>query len=444
MGPITSLSDIPRVLKRRIWIILLVLMIGMPLAYFHALNQPRVYEAVAVIQIEAPQVMQQVTSTTGATTGPLDTDNELDLIEQQLMSRDHIISVLESYDLFLGAGSITERVSLMRGAVEIVELIDAANAWRSDVHPSGLVIMVRLDDPVMAANVANMFLEQVLAEAQERTSGRTARTLEFLVAEETRLSDQIAELEFEFSAFQQENAGSLPAAIATQRTQLAGLQESRIEIEQQIVELQISSGQILAEALQRQSQLLTQRLDLVNGAIAEINVAVAAGPEIERQIGGYERQLTQLQDELGVITTRRAEAAMNQLLETRNQAERFEVLETAIPPEFSISASRRKIAFAGGFVVLFLALSAAVGLEMIDGRIRTPGQLEKELGVLPVIAIPNLQSNTMRRRGRLIWISGLVAAIVAGAVYLRHMSVALTERMRTVVEARRAENMPAE
>lgn len=420
MGPITSLRDIPRILMRRWRIVALIMLIGIPLALSYALSQARVYEATAVIQIEAAQVVERLTSQSGGATGAINPDSELDLIEQQLMSRDHIQAVLDQFDLWADdERTMTERVALLREAVSIVKLIDQQQAWRPDIHPSGLVITVRLGDPDVAADVANVFLARVLEEAEARTSGRTAATLEFLVAEETRLGTEIDALEYEFSQFQQQNAGSLPAAIATQRTQLANLVEARIEIEQEIIALENASGRLLAESQQRRAELLNQRLTLVVDAIDELETAIAAAPEVQRQINAYEREIAQLQGELALITANRAEAAMNQLLDSRNQAERFEVLETAIAPEFPVSASRRKIALAGAVLVTLLALGAALALEMLDGRLRSPAQLERELGVTPVIAIPNLRTRHDIRRGRLLWIGALVALVVGAAALAR-------------------------
>ena len=429
MGPITSLRDIPRILRRQWRVVALILLIGLPLALNYALSQPRVYEATAVIQIEAAQVVERLTNQSGGTTSTINPDSELDLIEQQLMSRDNVVTVLDQFDLWADNHSMTERVALLRQAVSIVKLIDPEQAWRPEVHPSGLVITVRLDDPQIAADVANVFLDRVLAEAVERTSGRTARTLEFLVSEETRLGTEIDALEYEYSQFQRENAGSLPAAIATQRTQLAGLIEARIAIEEQIIELENAAGQLLEEARERQADLLNQRLNLVAAAIDDLETAIAAAPEVQRQINAYEREITQLQGELEVITVGRAEAAMNQLLDSRNQAERFEVLETAIAPEFAVSASRRKIALAGGVLVALLALGAALAIEILDGRLRSPAQLERELGVTPVIAIPNLRSQRQVRGGRLMWVGGIVAAVVVIAGLARGLWRVIAQNM---------------
>lgn len=431
MGPITTIWDIPRILFRRIWVVLLILVVGFPAVVIYALSQPRVYEATAVVQIEAAQVVERLTTqgAGGATGGTLNPNSELELIEQQLMSRDHVLSVIEEFGLFEEIPSVTERVALLRRSVQIVELIDPEQVWRPDVSPSGLAITVRLADPDIAAAIANRFLDRVLAEAQERTSGRTARTLEFLEAEEARLTTEIEEMEFAYSEFRQEHAGALPAAIATQRTQLSRLEESRINIEEQIIELESESGRLLAEARLRQQELLNQRLGLVTEAIAEIEAVLASAPEIERQMHVFDRQLEQLQGELGVITERRAQAAMNQLLEARNQAERFEVLETAIPPEYPVSTSRKKLAMAGGLLVVFLAAAAALVLEILDGRLRSARQFERELGVQPVVVIPNLRSQRQVRRGRLLWVGVLTAAVVGIAGFVRGWWRSIADRL---------------
>lgn len=428
MGPITSFRDIPRILIRRIWVVTLILVIGLPAVVVYALSQPRVYESTAAVQIEAAQVVERLTSQTGTPFNTINPTSELELIEQQLMSRDTIQAIVDEFGLFAGLPTRGERVGRTRDAVEITALIDPEQAWRSDVHPSGLIITVRLDDADTAAAVANAFMERVLEEARERTSGRTERTLEFLVSEENRLTGEIEALEAEYSQFRQDNAEALPAAISTQRTQLARLEESRITIEEQLIELESDSDRLLAETLERQRALLNQRLTLVNETIADIEATIASAPEVERQISVYDRRLEQLQGELAVITERRAQAAMNQLLESRNQAERFEVLETAIPAEYPVSASRKKLALAGGVLVVMLALAAALALEILDGRLRSPRQLERELGVEPVIAIPNLRNQGQKRRGRLIWIAALTTAVLAIAGLVRGLFFAVADR----------------
>ncbi len=83
------------------------------------------------------------------------------------------------------------------------------------------------------------------------------------------------------------------------------------------------------------------------------------GPEVEHQLSTLERELTRLRDQYSVITRRQTEAEMGQLLEDRQQSDRFERLETALVPEDPVSRSRKKIALMGA--VASVLVDAAAG-----------------------------------------------------------------------------------
>ena len=412
-------SNIIAVLRRRGWIIALVLILGLPAVVLYALSRPLLFEATAVIQIESPQVTPTLTG--AATAAP--TQNRLELIEQKLMSRDSLVAIISELGLFPAVAgeevSLTGQVAILRESVSIIKLVDPTQSWRPDVQPSGLAITVRLGDPQQAADVANAFLANILNEAQSRSEGRAARTLDFFVAEEARVGAEIAALETSFARFKEQNAAALPEGLDSQRTQMLRLVESRIAMDQQIIELQTPSDRLRAEEIARQTNRLEQQRALIVQNIAAIQTALDAAPEVERQFSAFERELAQLQEEFRMVTTRRSEAAMNQLLESQDQSERFEVLETALVPEFPVSASRKKLAAAGGVVVGVVALALALAIEFLNPAIRTAAQLERQLGVQPVVVIPVLRTVETVRRRRLLWLSGLIALLAALVLGLR-------------------------
>lgn len=409
MGPINSFADLISALWRKAWVIALVCVVGLPLALLFALSQPRLYEATAVIQIEAPEV----TVTTAGQVQGMTADGQLDLITQNLMARDNIVGMIDRFGLFPEVASQTERVALLRESVSIVKLIDPAQAWRPDVQPAGLSITVRLGEAQAAAAVANDFLAQIIAEARSRSESRATRTLEFLIAEETRVAAEIASVEGRIAAFREANVDSLPEGLTAQRDRLTRLNETRLALDREIVELEGARDRLRAEDVAQQLNLLTGQRALVAADIATIELAIASAPEVERELSALARDLSQLESELTVLTTRRTEAAMTQLIETQEQSGRFEVLETAIPPEFPVSASRRKIAMAGGVAVVMAAFTLAIALELLHPAIRTSAQMERLLGVQPVIVVPRLRNTAVRRRRR--WLGlGLIAVLVAG------------------------------
>lgn len=403
----------PRFLLRMLWrrmpVILLVLLIGLPAAIWFAMQQPRLYEATSVIQIEAPQVSEQLTGSATMTTSA---DSQLDLIQQKLTSRDNLAAMVDRFGLFPGQLPSLQ-VGFLREALSIVKLVDPSQSWRPDVHPSGLAITVRLDDAELSAAVANEFVRAILEEAQTRSEGRAARTLDFFVNEESRVSDEILAVEARLADFKRVNAAALPDGLDAQRDRMTRLVESQIALDGQLIELQTSSDRLRDDELARQTALLEQQRSLITENIAQIEVALGNAPEVERQLNGLSRALEQLNAEFVVITSRRTEAAMTQLLESQDQAERFTVLETAVPPEFPVSASRKKIAMAGGIATLVFALGLALVFETMNSAIRTAEQLEAQLGVRPVIVVPNLQTRkrrNLRRGGLLVALIGMLAA----------------------------------
>lgn len=416
MGQISTLSDVLGLLRRRGWLIVLILMIGIPAAILYALSRPQLFEATAVIQIEAPQVA----ATSATQPAPvLQGDTQLDLIQQKLMSRDVLTGIIDKFSIFPAEVPLTEQVALLRGAVTITKLVDPAQAFQPNVQPSGLSITVRLDNAQKAADVANELLADILAEAQSRSEGRATRTLQFFEAEEARVSAEIDAAETEFARFKEANGASLPDGVTGQRDQQSQLVQSRIALDQQIIELQTNSDRLRFEEVARQNDLLEQQRNLIDQNIATIQTALDAAPEVQRQFSAFDRQLGQLQEEFRVITTRRTEAAMNQLLETQDQAARFEVLETAIVPDYSVSASRRKVALAGAVFSGILALGLAFGVEMMNPAIRTAAQLERQLGVQAVIVIPHLTNSRASRNRKLSWLLVGLAVVGGGALALR-------------------------
>lgn len=407
MGHLVSPRALLRVIWRRLPVILLILAIGFPLSVWFALSRPKLFEATAVIQIEAPEVAEQLAGQAML----VNSNSQLDLIQQKLMSRDNMIAVIDRFGLFGGEIPLTEKVFLLRESITIIELVDPTQSWRPDVQPSGLVITVRLDDAQKAADVANDFLASILSEARARSEGRATRTLDFFVAEEARVSEEISQIEAIIAEFKQVNIDSLPDNIPSQRERLTRLTDSRIALDQQLIELQTQSDRLREDESQRQIALIEQQRSLIGENIARIEAAIALAPAIERRLSALNRQLDQLNTEYGLVTQRRTEAAMTQLLEEQDQAERFEVLETAIAPEFPVSASRRKIAMAGGVATALVAFATAVLLELSSGKIRTAAQLERQLGVRPVIVIPNLTTRATRRK-RQLWLIALLIAIV--------------------------------
>ena len=134
---------------------------------------------------------------------------------------------------------------------------------------------------------------------------------------------------------------------------------------------------------------------------AELAAALASQPEVERVLAGYLRQLDQLGESRGVVTARLAEAETAARLAERQQDERFALLDRAVTPERSIASGGKKLFAAGALASLLAGLGLAFVLDLMKPVLRTSTQMERQLGLRPIVAIPELDLPGRPRRS--IW-----------------------------------------
>ena len=421
MNQFQSLEEILGVIRRRFWIMALIVLVGCGISLYVALNQDKVYEATSVIQIEAPEVTD---SLAGAAVRSNDTLQRVKLVEQRIMSRDNLIKVIEKYDLFNEDGedsSVNERVNDMRGAINMDPILTTAQAWIPGGVPSALVINVQLGDPEKARDVANDLMYGVIEESRARSIEQAQGALELFNAEETRVSTEIEALEAQIAEFKRTNAQYLSEGLTVLREELGNLNESSLSIDQQIATLR-GSQRTRGEVAEQSIQLLQDQQQIIQSRIAEINNIIATAPAFERDLNALERELKRKQDQFTVVTTRKAEAEIGQLLEESEKGSRFEVLETALLPESPVNRSRRQIAMMGGVASVLAAMFAAVLLELLNPALRTPAQMERALGMTPVVSVPRVTVKSERRRRRLLQAGGLAAVLMAIPVAFKYLT----------------------
>lgn len=421
LDQIRTIGELIGVIKRRFFLMAFIVALGTIGAIYNALGQPSLYETRASLQIESAAVASQQLGQASATNGAA---HRLTLIEQRLMARDSLARVIEKLNLFADNPlmPLNEKVDALRESVQIIQIKDGAPSWQPNVTPSGLSITVTYGDPELAAVIANEFLGSVLEENRKRRDERAEGALAFFQAEEGRIGKEILAIEGQIAAFKSANSDALPGGLTSQRDQLGTLRATELEIDREIIALTSNTARQRQSVVNQQVARFEDQKRLIQQRISRIESTISAAPEVERELGALNRRLRQLQDQYSVITTGRAEAEMGQLLDSTDQSERFVVLETALVPEYPISPSRKKIVILGFLVSGFLSCLVALGLEMMNPAIRTSAQLERQLGLQPVVAIPYVSNTWEQRRRKLAWIAGIVTAILAVPVALRALS----------------------
>jgi uncharacterized protein involved in exopolysaccharide biosynthesis len=420
MGPIQNLHEILSWLRRRWRVVAIMILLGVVGGLFMAMRTERVYSASAVIQVINPVVAVDAE-------GAPDVTRRVQMIEQRLMSREALLDLAQRYDLFGGAPiSPVEQVALMRQSFSITSIAAAQQGFGRDGSLSALIVSASDDDPETAAAIANDLADSLVRESASNRQSDAEQALEFFRSEETRLEQEIATLEESAAAYRSENEALMPEAITLRRAERGRLAESLLEIQQQVSSrrnelagLDPNSQRALTQrrivALNDEITELNLQASVLNDRIGEIQAQLQQAPAVEQQLQAVDRRLEQLQDQLTSAAERRRDAELGARVEVDQQAERFELLERALVPEYPISTSRKKVALMGLIGGIGLGFMLAYALEWMQPVMRTAARMERDLQLRPVISMPYTMPVHEQRRRRLIWGLGLMA-LIAGLI----------------------------
>ena len=416
MFPVQTPAEVLSWLRRRWPVVAVLAVMGAAFGVWTALNTPRVYETAAVIQVTTP-VIASDDARAGIT-------RRVQAIEQRLMSRDSLLEMARDKDLFQNlAGVPDEIVGLMRRSIRI-EGVAAAEGVGTSAGLSAIIISAAFEDPVKAAEVANEIAGRLVRESTEGRRSQAEQALVFFDLEASRIEAEMAALADRIADFQVSNSEVLAGALTARRDELRRIEDERLALNRDIVQAraelatldQTSTRTVTMRRIAQLNDQITSRereLAVLDARIDELNLLFQRGPEAQRELAVLDRQMTQLQTELASATARRSEAEVARRIETEQQAERFELIEPAMEPDFPISRSRRTIALAGLVGGVGLGLMLALALEWANPVIRTAARMERELQLRPVLSIPLLRAQTDARRQRMLW--GLGTIVLVGA-----------------------------
>ncbi len=383
------LNGVIRAFRNRVVIFLLLLIVGAVATIVYTLSQPQTYRAVAVIQIESPQVAEPSLGSLGSSAS-----HRLQLIEQRLMARDNLVEKINNFGLFAELADLSdhEKVVLLREAISINQIEGDSIGFGAISVPSGLTIAVQLNDPESASALANNLVQQVIDQNEQRREVQARETLSFFETEEARLLGAVETLEEEIAIFKQTNADILPAALPGLVSSEAAFESNILDIDRQILSLESDSNRQRDEFVERQVAILEEQKTLLAERAAGVRTKIQRAPEAERELGRLTRELTLFQGQYEVVTVSRSEAELSLTLEDRNQAERFEILETAVPSESPVSTSRRLI-FGIGIALSVIGAGVVIFIfEHMNPAIRNASRLKSELDLTPVVSIPSIVS----------------------------------------------------
>lgn len=402
MGPIFTLDDFIDMTRRHLRLIMSLTAVGCVFSVLFALSQPHVYQSTEVIQIARPMIANDLARSTVAGSSA----RRLQLIEQRLLARGSMLEIIDAFNLYSEFPALKpgELVALLRKSIRIEGVAAAREGSSDDGTISVLSISAAMPHAIQARQVASEIANRTINLSVNSRIEQARETLAFFDTQSRQLTSEVTTLDAEIAAFRIDNDLTLPGSIEFRRDEISTLNEALLDIDREMIlinresdlaqrsERKATAKRMLADFNEQLTTLAAQR-KLLQDRKSELERSLDTSPEIERQLGAYERHLAQLHDELDVIATHRAEAEVGFRLETERQGERLTVIEPAALPDYPVKGGRKRIAIMGGALSVMLSFVAAFLLELRNPVIRTARQMEREIGFAPVVSIPFLDAS---------------------------------------------------
>ncbi|MFZ3583325.1 GumC family protein [Loktanella sp. DJP18] len=214
---------------RRLPYFLLLLTTGTALGVTVAIISPAIYEAQARLVVESEQIPDEMASSTVRT----DATEQLQIIEQRILTRDTLLEMANRLGIYQGAGTPDtpmtpdDIVTDMRQRIDIVT--QGGSAIRGQTQATIVSVSFSGPTPALAANVANDVVQLMLQENVSMRTGVSGQTLDFFTQQVNQLEQDLTQLNGQLLQFQEANQDALPESLEFRRTQQSAAQERLLE-----------------------------------------------------------------------------------------------------------------------------------------------------------------------------------------------------------------------
>jgi len=253
---------------RRLHYFLIVSVVVTAVSVIAAFTLPPAYESQTRLLLEGPQIPSEL----AASTVQVGLIEQLEIIEQRLMTRANLLDVARGQEVFEDIQELT--------ADEIVEAMRARTMLQrggTSRNPTPiLTISFEARSPRIAAGVLNDYLTLIERQNAEFRSSRAGNTLQFFQQEVERLGQDLDEQSARILRFKNENSEALPDSLNYRIDQRGNLQDQIRQIDRDIT------------GLRNQSERLVQ--------IFEATGQVNAGEG--RELSPDERRLQEMREQL--------------------------------------------------------------------------------------------------------------------------------------------------
>lgn len=281
------LDEIFAAIKRRLWLLILCVVVFTPIGVVTAVSLPSKYSSTAKILIESQQIPDSLVRSTVLVSAA----ERMALLQQRLLTRQNLLDLADRLNLFAGEPGLSQTRIFNRvlGAIEIKDI--RLSSGRGATQSAAFTITYSSTDPVEAARVANELVSMALEQNIETRSQRASETRAFLQNKVKDLAASLVTLEQRIADFKIENDSTLPASLQTRRSELGELRNRRLELQRQIIALEErktfleDSLRLGRPTLVAAEQLTPEEADLqrLERQLAQVSAIYAAShPDVRR------------------------------------------------------------------------------------------------------------------------------------------------------------------
>lgn len=216
-------------LRRLPWFLLAavaVVAVGLSLAVL----LPAKYRSEALLLVESEQIPGNLAASTVSTAA----EEELQILEQQLMTRGNLLEIANRFGLYRDRPDLdpTAIVEDMRARTTL-DRKSSGGSRRGGGAVTTLTVAFEAGTAQQALDVTNDLVTRLLQANIEMRTGRATQTLEFFKQEVARLGADLDRQEAEILAFTLEHQNSLPDSLDYRRTRQATLQERLLQLQRE-------------------------------------------------------------------------------------------------------------------------------------------------------------------------------------------------------------------
>lgn len=441
------LNHLPAILWHRKMYIVVPFVLLFAAGTIVAYTLPTLYRSTATLLVESPDLPANVAQAPGA-----DIEDRIARIRDQVLSRGELISLIEQNNLYADerrSKPMSEIVDRMRKSTTIGALgNDLAKGSGGKDNVIAVSLSFDYPEPAKAQTVTQGYVTQFLREDSDQLQDQADLAVRFLEDQASKLQSQINDIENRITNLKEENGaaltnagtpmlmdtGSYTAQIASLENQnralLAQTQGTTEDPRLAAAEAALAQASAtysdthpdVVQARERVEELkrivktsdshsaIEEQIQANNASIAQLRAArdqalakataasanQARAPAILEQASQLENQANTLRDQYRSVADNLLKAQSSARLANEQRGERLSLVEPANLPDVPQWPNRPLFIAAGAVAGIVVGLLLALGVELLNRPMRSPGQVEA-LG-LPVLGLVPVFDDRKRKR----------------------------------------------